>query len=68
MPSLRQNERDDFLQDKKNFNKDGFAVAFTTPGTICEPMKSSGGEISIKACGVGKATLRILRAGWQCRD
>jgi hypothetical protein len=40
--------------------KDGLAVAFTTPGTICTPLRSSGPDISIKAGGVGMATLQIL--------
>jgi hypothetical protein len=39
--------------------KDGFAVAFATPGVICEPEALSGGEFRIRASGVGKAEIRV---------
>jgi hypothetical protein len=47
--------------------KDGLALVFATPGTICSPEKSSGRDVKIKAAGVGKETIRLLssKAGVQ---
>jgi hypothetical protein len=43
--------------------REGLALAFSTPGMICTPEKSAGAEVTIKVAGVGRQTTQLWKAG-----